>query len=240
MVVTGGSRGLGAATIRRFALEGARVVINYIKHEKNAEALEQEVSKIGASTLIVKADVGDEPSVQRMVRQVVDTFGSIDILVNNAGLVFDVPFTEKSSDLWRQTLNVNLNGVYYCTKYFMPHINKGGSIINIASTNGIDTYHSDSIDYDVSKAGVIMFTKDMARSLAPNIRINCVAPGWCATDINANLQKAFIQKESKKIAMGKFCHPSEIASVVAFLASDDATFMTGSVVVVDGGYGGSV
>ena len=240
VIVTGGSRGLGAATLKRFASEGANVVINYAAHEEAAKALENEVKAYGAKTLLVQADIGNESSVKEMVNKVITEFGSIDILVNNAGIVVDLPFTEKTTVQWQRTMDVNLNGVYYCTKHFMPHINKGGSIINIASTNGVDTYHPDSIDYDVSKAGVIMFTKAMARDLAPDVRINCVAPGWFDTDINAELPKDYVQKESEKIAMGRFGKPEEIASVVAFLASEDAKFITGSVVTVDGGYGGAV
>ncbi|HEX8762889.1 MAG TPA: 3-oxoacyl-ACP reductase family protein [Candidatus Saccharimonadales bacterium] len=240
VVVTGGARGLGAATIRRFASEGANVVINYVAHDEAAKALASELAKYGVKILPVKADIGNEADVQKMAAKIIAEFGSIDILVNNAGIVIDLPFTEKTTQQWQRTMNVNLNGVYYCTKHFMPHINEGGSVINIASTNGIDTYHPDSIDYDVSKAGVIMFTKAMARDLAPKIRINCIAPGWFDTDINADLPKDYVQKESEKIAMGRFGKPDEIASVAAFLASDDAAFMTGSVIVVDGGYGGAV
>jgi len=240
VVVTGSSRGLGAATVRRFASEGANVVINYASHQDAAKTLENEVKAYGIKTLLVQADVGDESSVKEMVEKVIAEFGSIDILINNAGVVIDLPFTEKTTEQWQRTMNVNLNGVYYCTKHFMPYINKGGSIINIASTNGIDTYHPDSIDYDVSKAGVIMFTKAMARDLAPNIRINCIAPGWFDTDINAELPEDYVQKESEKIALGRFGQPDEIASVAAFLASEDASFMTGSIVVVDGGYGGAI
>lgn len=240
VVVTGGGRGLGAATVRRFASEGANVVINFTEHRNAAEKLKKEVEAFGIKVLLVKADVGIEINVKEMVNQVIAEFGAIDVLVNNAGLVFDVPFTERTTEQWQRTIDVNLNGVYYCTKHFMSHINKGGSIINIASTNGIDTYHPDSIDYDVSKAGVIMFTKAMARDLAPDIRINSIAPGWFDTDINANLPDDYIQKEFEKIAMGRFGQPNEIASVVVFLASSDAQYMTGSVVVVDGGYGGAV
>lgn len=240
-VITGGGRGLGAATAKRLAADGYNVVIIYAKNKEAAKNVEQEIVLAKAvKTLLVQADVGNEESIKHAVAIIVQEYGSIDVLVNNAGIVYDIPFTEKSTEQWQRTMNVNLNGVYYCTKHFAPHINKGGCIVNIASTNGIDTFHPDSIDYDVSKAGVIMFTKAMARDLAPDIRINCVAPGWFDTDINADLPKDYIQKESEKIAMGRFGKPEEIASVVSFLASQDAKFMTGSVVVVDGGYGGAV
>lgn len=240
VLVTGGSRGLGAATVRRFADEGASIAINYANNEKSANSLKSELDSKGTKTLLVKADVGIESEVKTMVSQVVSEFGAIDVLVNNAGIVYDIPFNEKTTEQWQRTLNVNLNGVYYCTKHVLPHLNKNGSIVNIASTNGIDTFHPDSIDYDVSKAGVIMFTKAMARDLAPDRRINCVAPGWFDSDINAELPKDYVKTESEKIAMGRFGKPDEIASVVAFLASEDAKFMTGSIVTVDGGYGGAV
>lgn len=240
-VITGGGRGLGAATAKRFAEDGYNVVIIYAKNQEAAITVEEEIkSSKTVKTMLVQADVANEESIASAVAEIVEEFGSIDVLVNNAGIVYDIPFTEKSTEQWQRTMDVNLNGVYYCTKHFMPHINKGGSIINIASTNGIDTYHPDSIDYDVSKAGVIMFTKAMARDLAPDVRINCVAPGWFDTDINADLPEDYVKKESEKIAMGRFGKPEEIASVVSFLVSEDAKFMTGSVVVVDGGYGGTV
>jgi len=240
-VITGGGRGLGAATAKRLAADGYNIVIIYAKNEKAAKTVENEIrSSTAVKTKLVRADVADEESIVVAVAKIVEDFGFVDALVNNAGIVYDIPFTEKSTEQWQRTIDVNLNGVYYCTKHFMPYMNKGGSIINIASTNGIDTFHPDSIDYDVSKAGVIMFTKAMARDLAPDVRINCVAPGWFDTDINADLPKEYIQKESAKIAMGRFGKPEEIASVVSFLVSEDAQFMTGSVVVVDGGYGGAL
>jgi 3-oxoacyl-[acyl-carrier protein] reductase len=214
-IITGGSRGLGAATAKRLARDGYNVAIVYTAHKEAAEQLETELQSIGITTLVAQADVGSEESVKSMIASVVDKFGSIDLLVNNAGIVFDVAFDEKTTKQWQRTMDVNLNGVYYCTKHAIPHMNNGGSIVNIASTNGIDTFHPDSIDYDVSKAGVIMFTKAMARDLAPDIRINCVAPGWFDTDINADLPEDYVKSESEKIAMGRFGRPEEIANQVS-------------------------
>lgn len=216
------------------------MIINYFKDEAGASQIRDGIKADGGKADIIQADVGDENSVKKMIDKVVKDRGSIDILINNAGVVFDIPFKDKTSEQWQRTFDVNLNGTYYCAKHAILHLNGGGSIVNISSTNGIDAFHPDSIDYDVSKAGVIMFTKAMARDLAPKARINCIAPGWVDTDINKDLPTDYIESESAKIAMGRFAKPEEIASVAAFLCSEDAKFMTGSVVVVDGGYGGAV
>ena len=194
--------------------------------------------QMGSQAMTVQADVSNETAVSAMINDVVAQYGHIDILVNNAGIVVDVPFSTRTTDQWRRTLDVNLNGTYYCAKYAIPHLLVGGSIINISSTNAIDAFHPNSIDYDVSKAGTIMFTKSLARELAPKIRVNCIAPGWSDTDINADLPADYIAHETRKIAMGTFGDPAQVASVAAFLASQGASYMTGSVVVVDGGYSG--
>jgi 3-oxoacyl-[acyl-carrier protein] reductase len=240
VLVTGGSRGLGAAIAKRFADEGADVGILFHEHGREAEEVAAYVKKSGGKCVSLRCDVSDELAVRSAIEQAVGDLGKLDVMVNNAGIVFDVPFSKKTTEQWKRTLDVNLNGVYFCSKYAIPHLSKGGSIINISSTNGIDTFHPDSLDYDVSKAGVIMFTKGLARELAPGIRVNSIAPGWFDTDMNAELSKTYIKEEEAKIALERFGKPEEVASVAAFLASEDASFMTGATVVVDGGYGGAL
>lgn len=238
VLITGSSRGIGKAIALKFAEKGAKVIVNYVNSKKEAEEVVKNIEEIGSEAIAIKCDVSKEDEVKKMVKESVDKFGKIDVLVNNAGIVFDIPFKNKTVEQWKRTLDVNLVGTFLCTKYVAEEMSKqkSGNIINISSTNGIDTYNSESVDYDVSKAGVNIFTKCMAEELAPNIRINCVAPGWVDTDINKDLPKDYVKEEKKRICLKRFGKPEEIANVVLFLASDESSFMTGSIVVVDGGY----
>jgi 3-oxoacyl-[acyl-carrier protein] reductase len=238
-LVTGSSRGIGKATAIRLAKEGCDVVVNYIKDEKNAQSVIKEITKLGRRAIAIKADVGKEEEIRGMIKEVIRSFGKIDILVNNAGIVWDIPLWEKTGEQIQRTIDVNFKGVFFCTKYVALEMKKAksGSIINISSTNAIDTLSPDSIDYDATKAAVVSMTKNFAEELAPfNIRVNCVAPGWVNTEINSELPKEYLKEESEHILVGRFGKPEEIASAVAFLASDDASFITRTVLVVDGGY----
>ena len=238
VLITGASRGIGKATALLFAKEGAKVIVNYHNAEKEANEVVKEISKIRSEAIALKCNVSKEEEVKKMISNGIKKFGKIDILVNNAGIVFDVPLFEKTLDQWNKTLGVNLIGMFLCSKYAVPHIKKqkSGVIINISSTNGIDTLSTESADYDASKAGVISLTKNLASELAPNIRVNCIAPGWVNTDINKGLPKDYVAEETKHILLKRFGMPEEIAKVVLFLASDDASFITGTTLVVDGGY----
>ena len=173
-----------------------------------------------------------------MIKKSIDKFGKIDILVSNAGIVFDIPLFEKTIEQWKETFNVNLIGTFICSKYVSEHMKKenSGVIINISSMNEINALSPESADYDASKSGVISLTKNLAEELSPNIRVNAIAPGWIDTEINKDLPKDFIEEEKKKIFMGKFGQPIDVANVALFLASEDSSYITGSVVVVDGGY----
>lgn len=236
-IVTGSSRGIGKATALLFAKEGAKVVVNYSKSENEANAVVNEIKKLGSDATAIKCDVSKEEQVKQMIEKTIKKFGRIDILVNNAGIVFDVPFAERTVEQWKRTLEVNLIGVFLCSKYAAPYMKKqGGKIVNISSNNGLDVPSPTSIDYNASKAGIVILTKDLAKELAPTIQVNSVAPGWVDTEMNKNIPKDFIKEEIKKISLKRFAKPEEIAKVILFLASDDASYMTGSILKVDGGY----
>ena len=238
VLVTGSSRGIGKATALLFAQEGAHIVINYIDEEEQAYMAVKEIEAFGMRAIAIQADVSREDDVKKMTEEAVSYFGGIDILINNAGIVFDVPILEKTVEQWKRTLEVNLIGTFLCTKYIVPHMKdrEGAAVLNISSTNGINSLSPEAADYDASKSGIISLTKNFAQSLAPAIRVNSVAPGWVDTDINKDLPKEYLDEEIKKTALRRLAQPEEIAKAVLFLCSDDASFITGSVLVIDGGY----
>ena len=237
-LITGSSRGIGKAIALRFARDGAKIIVNYFNSETKANELVEEIKRIGSDAIAIKCDVSQEKDVKNMIEKSVKKFGKIDILINNAGIVYDVPLFKKTLEQWRRTLDTNLIGVFLCSKYASEHMLKQGSgvIVNISSTNGINTGCPESADYDASKSGVISLTRNLALELAPKIRVNSIAPGWIDTDMNKNLPKDFVKQEKEKIFVKRFGKPEEIAAVALFLASDDASFVTGSTIVVDGGH----
>ena len=238
VLITGSSRGIGRATAIAFAQEGAKVVVNYVKNKEAGEKTVAEIKNLGTDAIAIQADVASENDVKRMVKEAIQKFGAIDVLVNNAGIVWDIPIFTKTVEQWERTLRVNLIGAFLCAKYVVSHMKDrvGASILNISSTNGIDSLSPESTDYDASKAGMISITKNLAQSLAPNIRVNSIAPGWVDTEINKDLSKDVVESETQKIALGRWGRPEEIAKAALFLCSEDASFITGSVLVVDGGY----
>jgi 3-oxoacyl-[acyl-carrier protein] reductase len=238
-LVTGSSRGIGKATALEFAKHGADVVINCSSSIQEAEVVVDEVRAMGRRALLVQADVSREANVRSMIEKCVSEMGGLDILVNNAGIVVDVPLEERTVDQWTKTLAVNLIGPFLCAREAAKVMRERGSgvIVNVASTNGIDNFSPEAIDYDSSKAGVLIMTRNLAKEFAPMIRVNAVAPGWVKTAMNAELPKDFLEEEISKIYLKRIAEPEEIAKVIAFIASDDASFMTGAVIKVDGGYG---
>ena len=237
-LVTGSNRGIGRSCIIEFAKSGIDVVINYCHHEDEALELEEYIkSNYDVRVMTLKCDVSKEDEVELMINTIIDNFGHIDILVNNASVCRDSLLLDKSIRDFKRILDVNLIGTYLCSKYVGKVMleNKMGRIINISSTNAIDTYYPESCDYDASKAGVISLTHNLAREFAPYILVNCVCPGWVKTDMNKDLSIEQIQEEKKKILLGRFAEPEEIARVVLFLASHRANYINDSLIRVDGG-----
>lgn len=239
VLVTGASRGIGRATIIEFAKKGYNVVINYLNSEDKAIDLKKKVEEnYGVKALTIKADVSNETEVKEMVKKMINEFERIDCLVNNAGIAIDTVFEDKTQENFLKTLNTNLIGSFLVSKEVAKYMisRKEGTIINVSSTNGIDTIYPESIDYDASKAGVISLTKNLAIQYAPVIRVNCVAPGWVITDMNKELDNDFIKKECNKILLNRFANTEEIAKVILFLASSDASYINGEVIRIDGGF----
>lgn len=238
-LVTGGARGLGASIVEVLARNNCNVIINYNNSEKEAFELENNIkNKYNVKTLSIKADVSNEEEVKNMIEKIISEFGKLDILVNNAGIAIDTLFEDKTKENFQRILDVNLIGTFLVSKYASKYMleNKFGRIINISSTNGIDTFYPMSLDYDASKAGVISLTKNFAKELAPYINVNAIASGWINTDMNKELDEQFIEEENSKILLKRFAEPEEIAKVVVFLASDDASYINSTVIRVDGGY----
>lgn len=239
VLVTGASRGIGRSTIIEFAKKGYDVIINYLNSEANALELKNEVEKnYGIKALTIKADVSNEIEVKNMAEKIISEFGHVDCLVNNAGIAIDTIFSDKTKENFMKILDTNLIGPFLVSKEVGKYMleRKQGSIINVSSTNGIDTIYPESLDYDASKAGLISLTKNLAHQFAPYIRVNSVAPGWVLTDMNKELTEEFINKENKKILLNHFADSSEIAKVIVFLASNDASYINSEVIRVDGGY----
>lgn len=239
VLVTGSSRGIGRATILEFAQRGYDVVINYRHNSTAANALQREVQEnFGVRALALQADVADEQAIRHMVTQIMDGFGRIDVLVNNAGIAIDKEFTDRTVQDWEQTLSTNLIAPFLVSRCVGERMLEQGSgkIINVSSTNGINSFFPTSIDYDASKAGLINLTHNLALQFAPYINVNCVAPGWVNTEMNQDLPKELIDEETAKIYKKRFAEPSEIGKVICFLASSDADFINDEVIKVDGGY----
>lgn len=239
VLITGASRGIGAEVAKVFASNNYNVVINYNNSPDVALKLKEEIeNKYFVKALCIKGDVSNELEVKSMVEKAIDTFGHIDVLVNNAGIAIDTTFEDKTAENFRKILDTNLIGTFIVSKYVGKNMleNKSGAIINVASTNGIDTIYPESLDYDTSKAGVISLTKNLALQYAPYIRVNAVAPGWVNTDMNKELDQAFIEKENEKILLNRFAQPEEIAKVIYFLATPDASYINSEVIRIDGGF----
>lgn len=239
VLVTGGTRGIGEAKSREFAKKGYDIIINYVNSSEKAQNLKQELEKeYNIKVLPIQADISNEIAIKNMVDIAIKEFGKIDVLVNNAGIVIDREFEDRTVEDWKKTLDINLIAPFVLTKLVGKEMmkQKSGAIINISSTNGINTYYPTSVDYDASKSGLISLTYDSAVQFAPYVRVNCVAPGWVNTEMNKELSEDFVKEETERILVKRFAEPKEIAKVVTFLASEDASFINSTVIKVDGGW----
>ena len=238
VLITGSSRGIGRSTAIKYAQNNYNVVINYNNsYDKARELGDYLVSTYGIEVMIVKADVSNEVEVKDMVDKVIIKFGNIDVLVNNASIAIDSDFISKDSNSFNEILNTNLVGTFLVSKEVSKYMkdNRSGIIINVSSTNGIDSMYVESLEYDASKAGVISLTHNLAEYLKPYVRVNCVCPGWVNTDMNKDLDSSYIEQENKRIMLNRFAEPDEIANVIYFLATDEASYINNSIIKVDGG-----
>lgn len=238
VLITGASRGIGKSTAIEFAKNNYNIIINYNNSEDRAKELKLELEKkYNIECLCIKADVTKEEEINNMVEEAINKFNHIDVLVNNAAVAIDTTFEDKTKNNFIKTLDTNLIAPFLLSKKVSKYMleSKKGCIINISSTNGIDTYYPYSLDYDASKAGLISLTKNLAVELAPYIRVNTVAPGWVNTEMNKDLSEEFKKQELNKILLNRFAEDYEIAKVIYFLSTEDASYINGSIIRVDGG-----
>ena len=236
-LVTGASRGIGRAIALCLAAEGARVAINYAGNVKAAEEVKAAIEAAGGTAILCQADIADSAAVEAMVANVVKEFGTIDILVNNAGITRDTLLMRMKDEDFAKVLDTNLKGVFYCTKAVSKLMMKkrSGRIVNMASVVGL-VGNAGQTNYAAAKAGVIGFSKSAAKELASRgITVNVVAPGFIGTDMTAGLPESVKEKMLTDIPLGRMGEPEDVANAVLFLASDQASYITGQVVNVDGG-----
>ncbi len=236
-IVTGASRGIGRAIALQLASEGANVVVNFSGSEQKASQVVEEIQNLGSQAIAVQANISDGDSVQELMNAAMEQFGSIDILVNNAGITRDNLLMRMKEDEWDDVINTNLKGVFLCTKAVTRQMMKqrAGRIINISSIVGV-MGNAGQANYVAAKAGVIGLTKTTARELASrNILVNAIAPGFITTEMTDALPEDVKNSMLAQIPLAKLGNPEDIAKAVVFLASDDASYMTGQTLHIDGG-----
>ena len=236
VIVTGGSRGIGAAIVKELAKENYNIVLNYNNSEEAAQKIQNELKEKGINIEIFKADVSKRSDVKSLIQFTLDKFKNIDVLVNNAGIAQVKPFVDITDEDWEKMMQVNLNSVFYCTQEVLENMihNKKGCIINISSIWAI-TGGACEVHYSVAKAGIDGMTKALAKELAPsNIRVNSVAPGAITTDMTSDYTKEEIKEINEQIPLGRFGEGIDIAKCVKWLIEDNYT--TGQVISPNGGW----
>ncbi|HIU14000.1 MAG TPA: SDR family oxidoreductase [Candidatus Fimiplasma intestinipullorum] len=243
VLVTGAAKGIGRAIALELARVGYDIVINYLTSKQEALDLKNQIIQDhGVRALAIKADVSSEVQVDQMISTIEEELGGVDILVNNAAIDLSNLFHLKNAEEFRRTMDVNVVGAFNCSKRVYRHMleKEYGHIINISSTNGINTYYPMCIDYDASKAALISLTHNLAFEFAPYIHVNCIAPGFIGTENELDgYDEAFLEEEIEKIMVGRYGDPREVAYLVKFLISDEANFINNTVIRIDGGQKGS-
>lgn len=237
-LITGGGRGIGATTALLFAAEGARVGILDLREEGLKEVAAKATQK-GFELKTFTGDVSRKDQIERVMEEFIREFRRIDVLVNNAGIAISKPFFERTVEDWVKTLEVNLIGVFLCSQVAAPYMlkQKSGKIINISSIRGIDHCGREGVvDYSASKGAVINLTKTMAKELAPHINVNTVAPGHTNTEMTKSLPEEVRRNMIEGSYLKRLAEPEDIAKAILFLASNDADFITGQILLVDGGF----
>ena len=241
-LITGGAKGIGKAIAIELAKNNYDVVINYLTSEKEANELKTTLTSNDVNVLSYKCDISDEKQVDQMVTYIEEKLGGVDILVNNAAIDLSNMWHEKNSDQFRKTLDVNVVGAYNVARRVYKHMidMKWGRIVNISSTNGINTYYPMCIEYDASKAALISLTHDLALQFAPYVNVNAIAPGFIGTESELEgYDEEFLKEEQQKILAGRYGKPEEVAHLVKFLVSDEADYINNSVIRIDGGQYGA-
>ncbi len=243
VLITGGANGIGKATALELARNKYDIVINYLTSEEKALQLQKTIiEEYGVNCLAIRADISKEDEVDAMVSQIEKQLGGVDVLINNAAIDLSNLFHLKTADEFRRTLDVNVVGAYICSKRVYSHMKQQeyGRIINISSTNGINTYFPMCFDYDASKAALISLTHNLAMQFAPYVNVNAIAPGFIGTENELDgYDGEFLKEETRKILVERYGQPEEVAYLIRFLISDQADYINNTVIRIDGGQKGS-